>query len=66
MRHFVLCFGNKANQQVRPRSVEEMQKCLLSNIEKNAVILIQFKQTKIFYLEHSLNHSDLKNNRAER
>lgn len=34
----MLCCGNKANQQVKPRSVKEMQKFLLSDIEKNAVI----------------------------
>lgn len=32
MRHFVLSFGNKANQQVKPGSAKEMQKFLLSDI----------------------------------
>lgn len=38
-----------------------MEKILLSDIEKNAVIKIQFKQTKIFYLEYSRKLGDLKN-----
>lgn len=59
----MLYFGNNANQQAKLRNVKELEKFLLSDIEKNAIIRTQFEQ--IFYLEYSLKHRDLKNNRAQ-
>lgn len=42
-----------------------MEKILLSDMEKNAVIKIQFKQQqKKFYLEYSLKRRDLKNTKS--
>lgn len=38
MGHFVPCFENKANQELKAGSVKKMQKCLLSDIEENTVI----------------------------
>lgn len=58
-------FWKQANQEVKARSVKETKKCLLSDIEENTVIWIQFKLTKIIYFEYILNQNDLKNKKAQ-